>query len=864
MRAMEPIDLFEKPGLAPTRRGRWTALCVAAIVALPLLAVPAAAQDETDPEADTEADDAAEGFIPDDAIDLEDIEVQDPYGIPGVFLPGEFGNTGPNDFDDVDTTIISGLEYLQAGFDPETRDPELYDAIDAIRLAEDDEEPKVTRLTGGVWVVPFVATGIGETVRLVGEVNETTFRIPVPEGTQPDRVRATMRISPDVDTGYIEYQVQGGSVKTINLGFRDTRGPQIEVELDLSDAEPRNGTVSITMRNRLRSDDPACTTTLVGAWVDFSDGVFILQGDPEPPKTVGQFVPLLLEEIQIYTPGDPSRAEAEAATRIVNAVVRNTLGNNPEITTERLIEPDRVPTKRYQTTVRTVVISSDMPAGARLVQTGANGVVLVIGGDGDQIDRISRAWAGDLSDLMAGTVVDVIRYDPDGLAQLTPDGIPILVDLDEDGEFDRYDIDNPPEELLALEQVDETDQFTTGIERNVDANGELIEIMPEERETDFTFEDLEVGRLRVTGVGRMELPIFVDQASFGGPVQDIKINLVGTYTPLAASAQATMSLFLNGILVDAINLQDGDGHFDYELHLDPELIGRNTSLSVVADYSPPSGWCRPGEIPFTLQLSPFSKFIVEPGEILPPGFERWPQTAVENDFHVALDTFSTGRLDLALRLVAALQRTTQEPMDATFVDVEDAADIDGPVVIVSASGPEWLDNAPLLATNPISVINDERIERLRFDVNTPHAVLEAFEFHDDDRLILTWNSGAEEDRTIGLAYASELVDSFSTRDLSWKILFGDTYLLSAGSPPLAIAVRDDEIQPSPTIAAPDYIARAIPLLIGAIFAGLVALVLNQLRVWRQRRKQEEDARAAMRLSMAHIADQLEIDRDETE
>ena len=243
---MDPIPFFAVPGIAPTRSRRWLAMALAVIVTVPLLAVPVAAQDDTDPEADTEAEDAVEGYIPDEAIDLEDIEVQDPYGIPGVFLPGEFGNTGENDYDDVDTTIISGLEYLQAGFDPDTRDPELYDAIDAIRLAEDDEEPKVTRLSGGVWVVPFVATGIGETVRLVGEVNETTFRIPVPEGTQPDRVRATMRISPDVDTGYIEYQVQGGSVKTINLGFRDTRGPQIEVELDLSDAEPRNGTVSIT------------------------------------------------------------------------------------------------------------------------------------------------------------------------------------------------------------------------------------------------------------------------------------------------------------------------------------------------------------------------------------------------------------------------------------------------------------------------------------------------------------------------------------------------------------------------------------------------------------------------------------------
>jgi hypothetical protein len=48
------------------------------------------------------------------------------------------------------------------------------------------------------------------------------------------------------------------------------------------------------------------------------------------------------------------------------------------------------------------------------------------------------------------------------------------------------------------------------------------------------------------------------------------------------------------------------------------------------------------------------------------------------------------------------------------------------------------------------------------------------------------------------------------------------------------------------------------LLIAAIFAGLITFVLNQLRVWRLRRKDEEDARRAMQLSMAHIADQLDV------
>ncbi|MEM7143160.1 MAG: hypothetical protein AAF548_19215 [Actinomycetota bacterium] len=852
--------------------GRTRAIVAAALtltLVAPLLgiaATPAGAQDDIED---------VPGFDP-ERDELEPIP--EDLGIPGVFLPGEWGNTGDADGQGPATVEISGLDYLQTGYDLENIDPSLLDEIDAIRLKDSEEDPEVTRLpptdpdedllpgqyrkAEAWWVVPYEATGIGDTIRLAGEVNETTIRIPVPDGTLPERMRATMSISPDVDSGFIEYQGSGAPTRVIDLGFRSERGTApIQVELNLAGFEPRNGTISVTLRNRLRSDDPECTTTLIGAWVDFSSGVFVLEGDPEQPKTVGQFVPMLLEEVRIFTPSDPSRAEAEAATRITNAVVRNTLGNNPAIETRSMSAPDTVPTQAWDTTVRSIVISSDLPAGARLAQTVAGGVVMVIGGDSDEIERASKAWSGDLRDLMAGTTVDVIRYDPDGLAQLTPDGIPILVDLDGDGEFDRYDPKNPPDELLALEAEqrnagDDTLEYSTGVERNVDENGELIEQIEEPRETKFTLEDLEVGRLRVTGLGTMEIPIFVDQASFGGPVQAVKMHVTGSYTPIAPGAQATMSVFLNGIMVDAINLENGDGHFEEEFEVQEQLLRRNTSMSIVVDYTPPSGWCRPGEIGFRFQVDPSSYFEVEPGEIIPPGFERFPQNLVPDEFHVALDSYDTERLDLALRLIAALQRTTPVALEPTFIQLDDAADIDGPVVMVAASGPDWLSSAPLLSTNPISVVNDERIERLRFDVDLPHAVLEAFEFYGDDRLILTWNSGDSEDRSLGLSYASDLVDSFSTRDESWKILFGDTYLLSAGSPPLAIAVRDDEIQPTPTLAAPDYIARARPLLIGAIFAALVAWVLNRLRVWRLRRKDEEDARRAMQLSMAHIADQL--------
>jgi len=314
-------------------------------------------------------------------------------------------------------------------------------------------------------------------------------------------------------------------------------------------------------------------------------------------------------------------------------------------------------------------------------------------------------------------------------------------------------------------------------------------------------------------------------------------------------------------MVKSVNLFGGDGTYSYDFDLDPQLLARNTGLVVVVDYTPPSGWCRPGEIPFILQISPFSYFDITPGEGIDVGFERYPQNLVDNNFTIALDDFSISRLALATRLAAALQRTTNVALDAEFVRLDQSTKVEGPLVMVTASGPDYLSSAPLLSTNPISVINNDRIELLRFDVNLGHAVLEAFDYFGSDRLMLTWNSGHDPDPAAGIEFANQLIDSISTRDDSWSNLFGDTYLLSDGAPPLAIAVRGKNLQPTPSILAPDYIARAKPLVIAMFFAAIVAFLLNMLRKWRIRIREEEDARQAMRLSMARIADQLDIPDD---
>jgi hypothetical protein len=119
-------------------------------------------------------------------------------------------------------------------------------------LASELGRTEVQRLDGDRWLIPFRATEIGAALRLSGATSESIVTLPVINGTEPVALRATLTVSPDVDSGYLEYQ--GPGVPSRLLDFAEFGGRPVDqpVELDLRGMQPTNGQLRLTIRSRLR------------------------------------------------------------------------------------------------------------------------------------------------------------------------------------------------------------------------------------------------------------------------------------------------------------------------------------------------------------------------------------------------------------------------------------------------------------------------------------------------------------------------------------------------------------------------------------------------------------------------------------
>ncbi|MFN8041612.1 MAG: hypothetical protein U0Q07_20515 [Acidimicrobiales bacterium] len=669
---------------------------------------------------------------------------------------------------------------------------------------------RVTALGPDRWLVPFRATEVGSALRLSGETDETVVNLPVIDGTTPDSIVALLTASPDVDTGYLEYQGNGVPARLVDFAALGGRPSETPITLDLRGMQPVNGQLKLTLRSRLRSQDPSCVTSLLGAWVELRQGGVLLTGQETPPAAVSTYLPKLLQRLEIQLPSTASPAEASAALRIAQAAQRKAIGHDPEVVVVPMPDPTTVVDAPYRSGVRQVAVSNRLPAGAHLVHTGAGGVVLAVGGQDDaELDRTSKLLASSDASLAAGSSVTVERFDPTGAEGVVPSGLPA------------------PDPTLP--------GSTTTTQPKSDV-----------RNTVFTLDQLSLGTERVTGLGRLELPIAASQTTLGGPVRSVKIHLEGTLTPIPDGADATLSLLVNNQLVTSRNLHgftgderaDGTttpGRFALDAKIADDSVKRALDVRVLVDYSPPGGECRPGDVPFMIQLDPkLSTLTVDPGQSLPAGFERFPQTLAPTGFDIGVDEYTPERLALAFRLVLSLQRTTSQALDGSFTSLDQAVAAGRPAVLVSQWTPALLKSAALLSGDPMSHTDDQRVERLRMDVDQPRALLEAFTWDNQDRLLLTWSDGTA-GTAAGIAQADALVTSIGTRTTDYGSLYGDTYLVSPGTPPLSVSLRGQQIQATPSADKPNYLARAKPLLIAAVVLALIVLAMSWL-LRRRRRK----------------------------
>ncbi len=680
----------------------------------------------------------------------------------------------------------------------------------------DGEEPGITRTADGLWVIPLSYTEVGSNIfTMAGETGEARFTMPVPTGMTPVRIEGVYEMTPDIDSGWIEYTASGGRRGIVVLDEETPRPVQYEpIVFDLSDGKAENERLPIRLRNRLRSEDNHCQTTLIGSSVNI-EGVLILEGEPEPPETVANFFGPLGSNLVVYLPADPTIAEAEAALDIQAMAVRSAFGGLVDLEIRTLSDTNEVPRTADDITTRVVAISHDFTDGARIVEEPRFAPVLTIGGLDDRLT----------------TTVDAV-VDEVGQLAVSPEFVVNRLDLDaEEGlGFDR----DLPLDLPDLAFADEEEES----EEEAEGEDEPVEREPGVP-VDYVFTDIGIVRDWRQGLGHMELLVFSDQTVFEGPVDHVALHLEVVHAPVVRGANASITTVLNGVLGDAVSPLEGESRSIIEIELGPDAVRRVTGLQLLVDYVPPSGYCRPGEIPWTWQIDHTASFFrVVPGQGLDPGFERFPQVLLP-EYALGLDRITPERVQLAAQLNGILQRISSQPLEPKLMSFAEASRFNGASVLIAPSENDEPDaTRPLLDVGTFRLADEERLELLDFEIGSAHAVLQAYEVGDLDRLLLTWADG-DRPADSGEAFAVELLESVNTRSVDFKSKIGDTLLISEDSPPATLSLAGINPTETPSRDAPDYLGRLIPLLryVGLLLAaGAMIWFIHRRRVRRTRRR----------------------------
>lgn len=326
--------------------------------------------------------------------------------------------------------------------------------------------------------------------------------------------------------------------------------------------------------------------------------------------------------------------------------------------------------------------------------------------------------------------------------------------------------------------------------------------------TSRSLSQLGVDDLQTSGVGVMDIDIAVSQPALGGPAGDLVVRLAGTHTPVA-QGQASLSILVDELQLATEALEDG--HFDAVVAVPDVVSKREFTLKARFVYAPEGGVCALGSAPFTAQIDPRSSLQFSAEQVLPPGFERFPQNVVD-DLPVHLDDSGPDSVQVAVDVVAGLQSLSEVPLRPRVVT---AIPDDENVVVASGDLAMAGRLAAPLRDGGTRVVGRDGQTVLEVTAAASSS-LQAFEAQGRDILLAV---GPEVDEVVGRVAGSPD---------GWFGLRGDTAILIGGGV-TSIRLVDGPVVPETLDPGPrGWVARNRPLV---FLAALVVLVLGLAAIY---------------------------------
>jgi hypothetical protein len=321
-----------------------------------------------------------------------------------------------------------------------------------------------------------------------------------------------------------------------------------------------------------------------------------------------------------------------------------------------------------------------------------------------------------------------------------------------------------------------------------------------------------------------QVAIGIDQTRMGRPAEDVRVHLIGSYTPAPSSVRARLVAIVGGETIDTWQVDDR-AVIDRWIEVPNRLLQRYTTVGISLDVAGNTGRC--GEFqPLTLTIDGDSVVESKPAEPpLPAGMQSLPQALMPRIMlGIGSDTFAdTVR---ATALAVAMQRLSALPIYTVVTSAQEALDSKSPAIIVAADG--W----PYPQVHlPISPDNGEmkldattgagEPATLTLDPQLKYGALQAF-FDGNRTVLVATSNGAP-------GQLDELLRWMSADPRRWSKVDGTAVISAPGAAPVVVGP-----QPALAAAAEAATGRRAAVL-ATVAAVLVVAAGASLMVLRRRR-----------------------------
>ncbi|WP_149359688.1 cellulose biosynthesis cyclic di-GMP-binding regulatory protein BcsB [Lolliginicoccus suaedae] len=391
------------------------------------------------------------------------------------------------------------------------------------------------------------------------------------------------------------------------------------VRLPLAGTDISAGSTTVDLVSTTVPDRRECFTYWDRPTISLRDITVEFSGDESPPASIAGFLPPLLDLAVIAIPAEPTPVEITAATELAASLMHRYRAEATRIEVEQLAGRGQDPGRDSAFLARRFVIEEAAESTIDLATAPGGMPTLRMAGSGPGLETQVRVLTSSLAALAAAPSVSIA------------------------GEASRPRI---------------APEFAT-------------------------FQDLGLGSPRATGVGRVRLPLILDQTRIGWAVDDATLRLIGTYTPLSSAQGGQMIVALGDEVLDHWPME-ASGAFDRTIEISGPRLPRFMPLTVSAEISGASLDCGL-EQPVTVTLDPDSALTVIGADPPEPWFESLPQALLPSA-HAGLGQFDFAHARRLIRIVSGLQALSATPLHLQVGTIDDALGSEGPKILIGASG----------------------------------------------------------------------------------------------------------------------------------------------------------------------------------